>query len=131
METFSISSVNPSIDLIHAREKAVAEAKKRITEPVIVAWKDDNRDTSAPEIPGGKDERRHDYGENYRGQLELTVGNNYHFIFTDSSAFGKPDINLKSISTENGAYFLCLDDACTDEDRKQYGAPYGGGLGDG
>ena len=131
METVSISSINPSIDFVHAREKAIAEAKARITEPVIVAWKDDKRGTFAPDIPGGKDERWHDYGENFGGQLELTVGNSYHFIFTDSSAFEKPDINLKSLSTEDGAYFLCLDDACTDEDRKQFGAPYGGGLGDG
>jgi hypothetical protein len=131
METVSISSVNPSIGFVHTREKAVTVAKERITEPVIVAWKDDSRGTFAPEIPGRKAERWHDYGENPGGQLELIVGNNYHLIFTDSSAFEKPDINLKCISTEDGAYFLRLDDACTDEDRKQFGAPYGGGLSDG
>ena len=131
MDTVSISSDNPSIDFVHAREKAVAEAKERITQPVMVAWKDDKRGTFAPEIPAGKDERWHDYGEIFSGQLELAVGDHYHFIFTDSSAFEKPDINLKSISTGDGAYFLCLDDACTDEDHKQFGAPDGSGLGDG
>ena len=118
-------------DFTQARVRAVAEAGERSPEPVIVAWKDDNSGAFAPAIPGGNDGRWHDYGESSGVQLELTINRNYHFIHTDSSHFDKPEINIKSISAGDSDYFLCLNEACTDADREQSGAPCGGGLGDG
>jgi hypothetical protein len=123
MDTISIPAKEPSINFLAAREQAVDKAEEVFPEPVIVAWKDDRTGRFRPEIPGGIGNRWYDYGENYGGKLELTVGNNYHFIFTDSADFNKPDVNLSSISRENGGYFLCLSEACTDEDRKQFAAP--------
>ena len=55
--------------------------------------------------------------------VKPTVGDDYHFMFTNFSAFEKPDINLKSMSAE--------DATCTDKDRKQFSAPCRVGLGDG
>jgi hypothetical protein len=130
MESLSVSD-KQAFDFMQARERAIAEARERITEPVILAWKDVNSGAFAPAIPGGNDGRRHDYGESFGGQLELATNKNCHFILTDSSHFDKPDIHFKSIPARDGDYFLCLNEACTDEDRKQSGAPYGDGLGDG
>lgn len=131
MKNVSISVDKTPIDFNYAREQAVNKAQEMISEPTIVAWKDDQTNHFAPEIPGGKGKRWHDYGENFGGELELTVADKYHFIFVDSSKFDKPDLNLTSITKKDGGYFLCLNEACTDEDRKEFGAPYGGGLGDG
>jgi hypothetical protein len=131
MYTISIPAKEPSINFLAAREQAVDKAEEVLSEPVIVAWKDDKTGRFGPEIPGGVGNRWHNYGENYGGKLELTVGNNYHFIFTDSAQLDKPDINLYSISKEKGGYFLCLNEACTDEDRKQFGVPYSRDRGNG
>jgi hypothetical protein len=131
MQTISITASKPSKGFVEARESAVAKAEESIEEPVIIAWKDDTTGRFAPEMPGGKSDRWHDYGENYGGELELDVDNDYHFIFASSADFDKPDINMTSIPKKEGGYLLCLNDVCTEEDRQQFGAPYGGGLGDG
>jgi len=114
-----------------ARELAVSKAEERIPDPVIVAWKDDRTGKSGPDIPGAIGSQWHDYGENFGGQLECDISNKYHFIFVDGSNFDRPDINLQSIPKKDGGYFLCINEACTEEDRKQFCAPYGGGLSDG
>jgi len=131
MDTLVVSPRPTPKDFKSARELAVSKAEERLPEPVIVAWKDDRTGKFAPEIPGAKGFRWHDYGRNFGGQLECDISNHYHFIFVDGSEYDKPDINLHSIPKKEGGYFLCINEACTDDDRKQFGAPYGGGLGDG
>lgn len=131
MDTCIVSPKRSPKNFISARELAVNKAGERIPDPVIIAWKDDHTGQFSPDIPGAKGFRWHDYGENFGGQLECDVSNKYHFIFIDGSQFDKPDINLQSISEKEGGFFLCINDACSEEDRKQFGAPYGGGLGDG
>lgn len=128
MQTLSIASSSSTIDFAQARQQAVAKACETLTEPVIVAWKDDVTGKSAPDIPGGSTDRWHDYGENNDGTLELKVGDDFHFIFTESSGFDKPDMNLTSLE-DNGTKFLCLNGACTDADREHQGFFAGGGLG--
>lgn len=131
MQIISINTKKSSNDFVEAREHAVAKAEQSMKEPVIVAWKDDKTGRFAPDIPGGKSDGWHAYGENYGGELELDVDSDYHFIFANAADFDKPDINMTSIPRKEGGYLLCLNDACTEEDRRQFGAPYGTGLGDG
>ena len=111
-----------------ARSVAVGKAGEMLARPVIVAWKDDKNGKSAPAIPGAKGDRWHAYGENNEGVLELEVADSYHFIFTDADGFEEPDMNLATLE-DNGTKFMCLNDACTDEDREKMGYFPGGGLG--
>lgn len=128
MQTQSVAASSSSIDFSQARQQAVAKASETLTEPVIVAWKDDTTGRSAPEIPGGSADRWHDYGESNDGTLELKVGEDFHFIFTESSAFEEPGLNLTSLE-DNGTNFLCLNGACTEADHERQGYFPGGGLG--
>lgn len=41
----------------------------------------------------------------------------------------EPDLNLTGISQDDGDSFLCLNDACTEEDRQRLGYFAGGGIG--
>lgn len=128
MQTLSIAAASNTLDFTQARLQAFAKASETLTEPVIVAWKDDTTGQSAPEIPGGSADRWHDYGESNVGSLELKVGDDFHFIFTESRGFDKPGMNLASLE-DNGTKFLCLDNACTEADRERQGYFAGGGLG--
>lgn len=129
METINISAKNAASDFSEARRLAVSKAGEILSDPVIIAWKDDKAHRFAPEIPGGKDDRWHDYGESNGGRLELSVGDEFHFIFTEAKDFDAPDLNLTSIDEEDGTTILCLNDACTEEDRRKMGYFAGGGIG--
>ena len=111
-----------------ARRAAVDKAGESLSRPVIVAWKDDRSGKAAPEIPGARGDRWHDYGESNEGMLELDVDDAYHFIFTEAEGFEEPDINLTTLD-DHGTKFLCLNDACTEEDKQKLGYFPGGGLG--
>lgn len=126
MEKIELPDTNVR-DFAQARRAAVDKAGEVLTRPVIVAWKDASSGKSAPEIPGGKGDRWHDYGESNEGVLELQAGNTYHFIFMEAEGFDEPDLNLASLE-DHGVKFLCLNDACTKEDLEKLGY-LGGGLG--
>lgn len=126
MQTLTIQ--NPASDFSQARHIAVGKASELLTKPVIVAWKDDKNGKFAPEIPGGKGDRWHDYGESNDGKLELQVGKDFHFIFTEAADFDEPDLNLATVE-HNGTSFLCLNGACTLEDQERMGYFPGGGMG--
>ncbi|HEY9097458.1 MAG TPA: AF1514 family protein [Thiobacillus sp.] len=115
-------------DFMQARRAAVGKAGEMLECPVIVAWKDDRNGRSAPDIPGGKENRWHDYGENNEGVLELEVASDYHFIFTEAEGFDEPDMNLATLN-DNGMRFMCLNNACTEEDKARLGYFAGGGIG--
>jgi hypothetical protein len=127
MQTFHLNST-PDNSFQQARAAAVGKAREMFAKPVIVAWKDDNSGKFAPEIPGGKGDRWHDYGEHNDGKLELQVGDKFHFIFTDASDFDEPDLNVATLE-HNGEEILCLNGACTEDDRKHQGYFAGGGVG--
>ncbi len=123
-----IALVEPGVGSFgQARRVAVAKAGARLARPVIVAWKDDTSCKSAPEIPGAKEDRWHTCGERNDGVLELEVGDAYHFIFTDADGFVEPDLNLATLE-DKGTRFLCLNDACTEEDKQKRGYFPGGGV---
>ena len=131
METITVPQRNnQATDFKNARLQAVAMAKDVLSEPVVVAWKDDRARRSGPEIPGGSSERWHDYGESHNGKLQVTVGNNYHFVFAESSDFDAVDLDFKNIEEPDGTVFLCLNEACTEEDRRRLGDSPDSGTGD-
>jgi hypothetical protein len=129
MKTMNVAVDNPSTDFSVARRQAVGKAGEVLSDPVIIAWKDDRTHRFAPEIPGGAADRWHDYGESNGGKLELTVGDDFHFIFSEAADFDQPDLNLSSISEADGTTILCLNDACTREDLQRMGHFPGGGIG--
>lgn len=129
MQTITVPVNNTSPDFSEARRKAVDKAREVLSEPVIVAWKDELAHRSGPEIPGGNEDRWHDYGESNAGKLELNIGDAFHFIFTEAADFEEPDLNLSSIPQKDGSRLLCLNDACTEEDRERLGYFAGGGIG--
>jgi len=129
METITVPANKSSIDFSEARRLAVNRASESLNEPVIVAWKDDQTSKYGPEIPGGSAERWHQYADSHEGKLELKVGDAFHFIFVESAGFEEPDLNLTSVSEENGTTFLCLTDACTEQDKQNLGYFPGGGMG--
>ncbi|MEJ2643479.1 MAG: AF1514 family protein [Gammaproteobacteria bacterium] len=132
MESVNIGTDNASMNFDQARRQAVAKAKEKLQDPVVIAWKDDRADQMAPEIPGGVGSRWHDYGENYGGKLEMNVGGSYHFIFSEVGDVDEPDLKLSNIQDEDGTTFLCLTEACTKEDRRRLAQDeYGGGIGGG
>lgn len=129
MKTVTIPLDKHIPDFKTARQAAVARARDLLSEPVIVAWKDDNAKRFGPEIPGGKGDRWHDYGASHNGKLEMTVGNEYHFIFAETGDFEETELDLKNIE-EDGDVFLCLNAACTEEDRRRLGDSPDSGVGD-
>lgn len=129
METITLPVEHASKNFSDARRQAVSKACEIFTDPVLIAWKDDQTRKYGPEIPGGSNERWHEYADSHDGKLELNVGDTFHFIFMEAADFEEPDLNLTSIPEKDGASFLCLNDACTEEDRQKLGYFPGGGLG--
>ena len=70
------------------------------------------------EIPGGTQTLWQNYGVNYGGLWELTVDKQNPFIFSDASAFTTPGLALKNITAQDRKTFLCLFDACTEQDKR-------------
>lgn len=129
MENINLPVDNSSVNFSEARLQAVGKASEILSDPVIIAWKDDRAHRTAPEIPGGKGDRWHDYAENNGGKLELNVGDDFHFVFNEASDFEAPDLNVTSVIEGDGTTILCLNDACTEDDRKRMGYFPGGGIG--
>jgi hypothetical protein len=130
METITMPVNHASTNFSEARRQAICKANEMLTEPVIIAWKDDQTRKYGPEIPGGSSDRWHEYADSHEGKLELKIGDAFHFIFLEAADFEEPDLNLTSISEKDGATFLCLNNACTEEDLKNIGYFSGGGMGD-
>lgn len=96
MESINVAVENPSIEFNEVRCMAAGNATESFSDPVIIAWKDDNTGGFGPEIPGGSSDRWHDYGVSNDGKLEVTVGDALHFIFSEATDFDEPDLNLSS-----------------------------------
>ena len=129
MEHMTLSAVNPRAGFIAARRQAVVRAGEVLARPVIVAWKDDRARCFAPEIPGGSEDQWHVYGESYGGRLELTVGDDFHFIFIDASDFEEPDLNITRIPDAGGMTIFCINEACTGQNSEQTGDFADGDIG--
>ena len=129
MEIMNIKTDNSNIDFNQARHAAVGKAGEQLRQPVIIAWKDDGKGQLAPEIPGAAEDRWQDYGKNFGGKLEVNVGDDYHFIFSEAADFDEPDINVATLVEKDGTSILCTKDACTEQEKQKLGYFAGGGTG--
>jgi hypothetical protein len=99
-------------------QAAIAIAMKQASydgemeEPVLVAWHDRLHAMMSPTIAGADiDTRWRDYGESHCGCLEVSVGEDFEFIFADGGPFAgygdfgpDPYVNL---SDAYGHQYLC------------------------
>jgi hypothetical protein len=88
MENISVSD-KQALDFIQARERAVAEARERIPEPDIAAWKDDISGAFAPAIPGGNHEHWLDYGEKFSLNEACTDADREQFVAAHGDGIGE------------------------------------------
>lgn len=100
-------------DIDYKRAIAMADAAvdedKTIITPTLVAWYDRKSERMSPAIAGADLQTRwHDYGASHGGQLEVDVGEDFAFIFADSSDYASygpsPYVNLRD---DQGNEFLC------------------------
>ena len=115
-----------------ARNQAVIKARESLNEPVVLSWRDDETNSIAPEIPGAATPRRwEEYGIANGGKLEVNVGDGYHFILGEAEEFEEPHLFFTNISDAEGNVYLCLNEACTEEDRRRITQGFGslGGKG--
>lgn len=87
----------------------LAEEDKEVIEPVLVAWYDRKASRMSPVIEGADLRTRwHDYGMSHGGRLEIDVGGDFSFIYSESCAFdpyeASPYSNLKDAQ---GNEYLC------------------------
>jgi hypothetical protein len=87
----------------------LADDDREVIEPVLVAWYDKKGARMSPVIEGADLRSRwHDYGASHGGKLEIEVGDDYSFIYADSSAFDpyeeSPYSNLKD---KDGNEYIC------------------------
>lgn len=86
----------------------IAESDNELLEPELIAWVDRPAGMASPELEGcSGPEGWHDYGVSHDGRLEVRVGGDISFIFTDSSPFDSyehfgpgPFINLRNSQGE-------------------------------
>ncbi len=83
---------------------SLADDDPAVVEPILVAWHDRKEARNFPAVDGN-DLR---YAESHGGKLEVDVGDDYTFVFAESSAFepyeASPYSNLKD---ENGVEYIC------------------------
>jgi hypothetical protein len=86
-----------------------AAQDEEVIDPVLIAWYDRKAARMSPVIEGADlSTRWHDYGANHGGKLEIDVGDDYIFIYADSSPFDPfvagPYSNLRD---SKGNEYLC------------------------
>jgi hypothetical protein len=119
MRQAHIASEHMSIDFARAARlaAAVADQDREVIEPVLVAWYDRAAARMSPVIEGADlNYRWRDYGTSHGGRLEVDVGDDYAFIYAESSAFdGYEACPFCNLFDDEGNEYLCqinlLDDA--------------------
>ena len=99
------------LDFSHAAAlaKFMADEDTKVIEPVLMAWCDRQALRMSPVIEGADLRNRwRVYGESHGGRLEIDIGENFAFIYGDSSAFdpyeASPYSNLRDAA---GREYLC------------------------
>lgn len=99
------------LDYCHAAELAavMASEDEQVGAPMLVAWCDRKAGRTSLAMEGGDPrDRWHDYGVSHGGKLEVDVGDEYAFIYADSSAFdpyeASPYSNLRD---QEGNEYIC------------------------
>ena len=111
MRQAHISDAGVALNYRQAAELAakLAADDRDVIEPVLVAWYDRKGARMSPAIEGADLRSRwHDYGASHGGELEIDVGDDFAFIYADSSAFDpyepSPYSNLKD---KDGNEYIC------------------------
>ena len=129
MQTVNLDIEGAPIKFQQARRRAAGKAGETLRQPVVIAWKDENSGVSAPEIPGASNERWRDYASSNGGRLAVKVGDTFQFVFSEAADFEEPDLNVGTLTEEDGTSILCTKGACTEEERQKLGYFAGGGIG--
>jgi len=88
---------------------AFADNDVEIIDPVLVAWYDRKAAQMSPVIAGADLRTRwYDYGASHSGKLEIDVGDDFAFIYADSSAFDTAEAGpYANLHDEQGNEYLC------------------------
>jgi len=116
MKTINTSlpgTINASrFDAARALAFNIAASGSEFIEPELVAWVDRSSARASPEVEGCYGPNGwHDYGLSHEGRLEVDVGDEMSFIFTESSPFDSyahlghgPFVNLRDAQ---GVEMIC------------------------
>lgn len=111
MRQAHIGNTGMALDYQQAAAMAaqIAQDDKEVLEPMLVAWYDRKGARMSPVIEGADLRSRwHDYGASHGGKLEVDVGDDFAFIYADSSAFDpyepSPYSNLRD---KDGNEYIC------------------------
>ena len=111
MRQAHIGSEHMRMDFARAAQLAAAVANddREVIEPVLVAWYDRQAGRMSPAIEGADlSYRWRDYGTSHGGRLEVDVGDDYAFIYAESSAFDAYEAcPLSNLRDEQGNEYLC------------------------
>ena len=89
-------------------------------EPAMVAWNDAIRHQMSPVIEGATRNRWRDYGEAYGGKLNVSVNDDFDFIFADSSEYeGLEHSPYVAVRDKMGHEYLCLAESLRDPNNPQ------------
>lgn len=86
-----------------------ADEDKEVLEPALVAWCDRKAGRMSPVIEGADLRSRwHDYGVSHGGELEIDVGDDYAFIYAESSPFDIYEASpYSNLHDRQGNEYLC------------------------
>jgi len=87
----------------------LADDDKEVIEPMLVAWYDKKAARMSPAIEGANLRSRwHDYGVSHGGELEVDIGDDFAFIYADSSAFDPYEPSpYSNIRDKDGNEYIC------------------------
>lgn len=88
---------------------ALAGEDKEVIEPMLVAWYDRKAARMSPAIEGADLHNRwRDYGASHGGKLEVDIGDDYAFVYAESSAFDPYEPSpYSNIRDTEGVEYLC------------------------
>lgn len=86
-----------------------ADDDRDVIDPVLVAWYDKKGARMSPVIEGADLRNRwHDYGASHGGKLEIEVGDDFAFIYADSSAFDAYEASpYSNVKDKDGNEYIC------------------------
>jgi len=94
-----------------AREAALKAAGNEEGEPTLISWYDHRHNTHSPNYLSGmnNDVIVRDYANNWGGDLEVKVNEDYAFMFLDGSNYDKHDSSpYRNVEGTKGDWYMCL-----------------------
>jgi hypothetical protein len=131
MQTMIIPSVAEAPSFHVARNQAVAEARSRLSEPVVISWRSEVDGRFAPAALGPDSPAVHGAdlltldqwrrtGAACGGMLEIEVADSYRFIVADGTRLGSDPPGLVSVFDNEGNTYFCLETTCTEDDLRRF-----------